>query len=70
MKLPADTKIVFTETSVLLPDREIPYDELFYRQSDVIALQARTVELVDRGYKDVMVRLAFGRAGWKSAGND
>jgi leader peptidase (prepilin peptidase) / N-methyltransferase len=49
---------VFTETSVHLPDREIPYDELFYRKSDVIVLRARTVELVDRGYEDVMVRLS------------
>jgi leader peptidase (prepilin peptidase)/N-methyltransferase len=69
LKLPADTKIVFTETSVLLPDREIPYDELFYRQSDVIALHARTVELVDRGYKDVMVRLAL-RSGWLEVGGE
>ena len=37
--LPADTKIIFTETAVHLPDKEIPYEELFYRQSDVITLQ-------------------------------
>jgi leader peptidase (prepilin peptidase)/N-methyltransferase len=69
LKLPVDTKIVFTETSVQLPDREIPYDELFYRQSDVIALRARTVELVDRGYRDVMVRLAL-RSGWLEIGGE
>jgi leader peptidase (prepilin peptidase)/N-methyltransferase len=69
LKLPLDTKIVFTETSVHLPDREIPYEELFYRQSDVIALRARTVELVDRGYRDVMVRLAL-RSGWLEIGGE
>lgn len=69
LKLPADTKIVFTETSVLLPGREIPYDELFYRKADVIVLHARTVELVDRGYKDVMVRLAL-RSGWLEIGGE
>ena len=58
VKLPAGTKIVFSETAVHLPDKEIPYEELFYRQSDVIVLQARTVELVDRGYRDVLVRLS------------
>jgi leader peptidase (prepilin peptidase)/N-methyltransferase len=58
VKLPVDAKIVFTETSVHLPDREIPYEELFYRKSDVIALRARTLELVDRGYQDVLVRLS------------
>jgi leader peptidase (prepilin peptidase) / N-methyltransferase len=69
LKLPVDTKIVFTETSVHLPDREIPYDELFYRQSDVITLRARTVELVDRGYSDVRVRLAL-RSGWLEIGGE
>ncbi len=31
---------------------------MFYRQSDTIRLKARTVELVDRGYPEVMVRLS------------
>ena len=69
LKLPMDAKIIFSETSVHLPDREIPYDELFYRASDVIALRARTVELVDRGYKDVLVRLAL-RSGWLEIGGE
>ena len=55
--LPPKTKIIFTETAVQLPDKEIPYEELFYRESDVIALHALTVELVDRCYKDVLIRL-------------
>ncbi len=55
--LPADTKIIFGENSVHLSDREIPYEELFYRKSDEILLRARTLELVDRCYKDVQVRL-------------
>jgi leader peptidase (prepilin peptidase)/N-methyltransferase len=58
VKLPMETKILFTETAVHLPDKEIPYEELFYRKSDVIVLHARTVELVDRGYQDVLVRLS------------
>jgi leader peptidase (prepilin peptidase)/N-methyltransferase len=58
VKLPVETKIIFTDTSVHLPDKEIPYEELFYRDTDVIVLHARTVELVDRGYKDVLVRLS------------
>ena len=58
VKLPVETKIVFGETAVHLPGKEIAYEELFYRQSDAIVLQARTVELVDRGYRDVLVRLS------------
>jgi leader peptidase (prepilin peptidase)/N-methyltransferase len=58
LELPLDTKIIFTETAVHLPDKEILYEDLFYRQSDTIALQARTVELVDRCYQNVRVRLS------------
>jgi leader peptidase (prepilin peptidase)/N-methyltransferase len=58
IKLPPATKVVFTETMLLLPGREIPYEEIFYRKTDTIVLQARTVELVDRGYREVTVRLS------------
>jgi leader peptidase (prepilin peptidase)/N-methyltransferase len=56
--LPPESKVIFLETSLHLPDREITYDEIFYRKSDAIVLQARTLELVDRGYQDVRVRLS------------
>jgi leader peptidase (prepilin peptidase)/N-methyltransferase len=52
------TRMVFTETTLHLADREIPFEELFYRQSDVVALQASTVELADRCYRDVLIRLS------------
>ncbi len=55
--LPAETRIIFTEHAVHLPQEQIPYEELFYRQSDAITLHAKTVELVDRCYQDVQVRL-------------
>jgi leader peptidase (prepilin peptidase)/N-methyltransferase len=58
VELPADTRIVFGESAVVLPDKEIPYGELFYRKSDVIVIKACTVEMVDRGYRDVEVRLS------------
>jgi leader peptidase (prepilin peptidase) / N-methyltransferase len=58
VELPADTRIVFSETAIHLPDKDIPYEELFYRKSDVITMHARTLELVDRGYLDVQVRLS------------
>ncbi len=56
--LPTNTRIIFTDTAVVLPDKEIPYHEVFYRESDVIVMQAHTVEFVDRCYKDVRVRLS------------
>jgi len=57
LTLSPQTRIVFGETALHLPDREIPYGDLFYRESDQIVLHARTVELIDRCYKDVRVRL-------------
>ena len=61
LKLAQETRIVFGENALQLPDREIAYEEVFYRPSDVIALRARTVELVDRCYKDVLVRLGLSQ---------
>lgn len=58
VELPPNSRIVFTETALQLPDKDIAYEDLFYRRSDVIALQAQTVELVDRCYKNVLVRLS------------
>ena len=58
LKLAGQTRIVFSETALHLPGKEIPYDELFYRKSDTIVLRAQTVELIDRGYKDVTVSLS------------
>ena len=52
-----DTKMTFTDTTLVLPDKEIPYEELFYRKSDAIELHARMVKLGDRSYRDVLVRL-------------
>ena len=59
IKLPAQSKIVFLETTLWLQDKEIPYEEIFYRKSDAILLRAKTVELADRGYKDVTVSLSL-----------
>ena len=55
--LSPDTKIVFTESHLILPEEQVPYEELFYRKSDVIAVNAKTVELIDRCYINVPVRL-------------
>lgn len=56
--LPAETPILFTETSVRLPDKEVPYEEIFYRESDAVRIEARRVEMVDRCYQNVPVKLS------------
>ncbi|MEO5804634.1 MAG: prepilin peptidase [Verrucomicrobiota bacterium] len=57
IKLATESKIFFTETCLKLPDQDIPYDELFYRNSDVIILQAKRIEMIDRCFSDALVRL-------------
>jgi leader peptidase (prepilin peptidase)/N-methyltransferase len=59
--LPPDTRVFFTETALKLPDKEILYEELFHRRSDTLVLQARTVEMVDRSYSKVTLRLSPDR---------
>ena len=57
MDLPPATRIVFTETAVQLPGEKIAYEDLFYRKTDAIELQALRVELIDRCYANIPVRL-------------
>src|SRR6185295_14401807 len=58
LELQPHTRIVFTDTALVLPERSIPYEELFYRKSDTITFEAKIVELIDRCYKTVRIRLS------------
>ncbi len=58
LKLNPGDRIVFGETSLHVAQKEIPYEDVLYRESDAIVLHASTVELVDRCYRDVRVRLS------------
>jgi leader peptidase (prepilin peptidase) / N-methyltransferase len=57
VELSEGSRVIFTETSLVLPEREIPYEDIFYRKSDVITFEAKAVEIVDRCYKSVLIRL-------------
>jgi leader peptidase (prepilin peptidase)/N-methyltransferase len=57
MALEGESRIIFTETAVHLPGKEILYEDVFYRPSDAIRLRAKFLELVDRCYRDIEVRL-------------
>ncbi len=61
VQLPPNSLVVFHEAGVVLPDGEMPYEELFYRKSDAVVLHAKRVELADRCYTDVPVRLELLR---------
>lgn len=55
--LPPDTRVVFGETGLQMPDRQVPYEEVFYRKSDTISLHAKSVKVGDRVWENVSVRL-------------
>src|ERR1041385_3579028 len=58
IKLDPDSKLVFTETHLVLPDgREIPYGEMLYRDTDVLRLYAKRIELAEVCYFDKQVTL-------------
>jgi leader peptidase (prepilin peptidase)/N-methyltransferase len=48
----------FTESCLRLPSEDVPYEDLFYRESDAVELRAWRVEMLDRCYADVDVRLS------------
>jgi leader peptidase (prepilin peptidase) / N-methyltransferase len=56
--LPPSSRILFTEHALVLPDREIPYEDIFSRESDAIRVEARTAECIDCGYWNVPVSLS------------
>ncbi len=45
-ELPPETKVRFEETKLVMPNHEIHYEEMFYRPSDTLYVQAQNVNLV------------------------
>jgi leader peptidase (prepilin peptidase)/N-methyltransferase len=60
-QLGADESVIFTESAIILPNEEIPYEEIFYRKADAVLLHAATVELCDRCYRDVPIKLTSSK---------
>ncbi len=61
--IPKDSKIIFGEDALYLPDRVIPYEDVFYRSSDKITLHSDHLELADRCYwnADIEISLLAGK---------
>ncbi|MBL9137442.1 MAG: prepilin peptidase [Verrucomicrobiales bacterium] len=68
-RLPSGARLVFTETEIHLPDRVLPYEDVFYRVSDALVFHASRLELLDRCYENVTVRLRL-RAGRMQIGEE
>ena len=56
--LPENSVVTFTESELLLPTGPVSYEELFYRQTDTVVFRATRLEMVDRSYWNVEVRLS------------
>jgi leader peptidase (prepilin peptidase) / N-methyltransferase len=56
--VPVGTRVIFHDDGIRLPDRELAFEEIFYRKSDTIVLRGRHIELADRGYAEGEVRLS------------
>ena len=52
------TRVEFRETGVVIEGEETPFEEIFYRPTDRIELQASRVEALGRTWTDVPVRLS------------
>ena len=50
--------VIFTESALHLPYEVVPYEEIFFRNSDTIRLHAKRIELVDRCCVDADVALS------------
>lgn len=59
LELPAGSTVVFNEECLQLPAERLFYDDIFYRKSDTVVLEARRLELADRCYWNQRVRVAL-----------
>lgn len=58
LEIPPGSRVTFHDTGVRLPDRELPFEEIFYRDTDTIVVEGIHVELSDRCYPAALVRLS------------
>jgi leader peptidase (prepilin peptidase)/N-methyltransferase len=58
LTLAPDSKVVFGETGLTLPDQEILYEDLFYRNSDTIRFRAKSLTMLGKTYTDVDVAMS------------
>lgn len=58
IELGENSTIIFGEESLFLPQQEIRYEEIFYRQSDAVIALAKKAELIDRCFLNAEVRLS------------
>jgi leader peptidase (prepilin peptidase)/N-methyltransferase len=58
LAFPESSKLIFTETHLHLPDDVRPFEDIFYSDRDTIVLEAKRVEMIDRCYQNITLRLS------------
>lgn len=58
IEVPPGSRVIFHDLGVRLPDRDVLFEEIFYRDSDTVILEGTRVELSDRCYPSAEVRLS------------
>ena len=54
-----DVSVIVGDTALYLPDRVIPYEDVFYRSSDRIILHSEHLELADRCYWNANIEVSL-----------
>jgi prepilin signal peptidase PulO-like enzyme (type II secretory pathway) len=67
LNLDAESRVVFTESAILLPPKHLPLEQLYQRTSGWFAFQAEKVELVDRCYENVAVAVSARQIIFKTS---
>ena len=57
IKLEPQTRLLFTETDLIVAEEKYPYEDLFYRESDTISFSAQKIEMIDRCYMNAEIRV-------------
>jgi leader peptidase (prepilin peptidase)/N-methyltransferase len=58
LNLDAESRIIFTESAILLPPKHLSLEQLYQRASGWFAFRAERVELIDRCYEKVAVAIS------------
>ena len=61
INLEPGSRVVFHESGLLLPEGNLPYEELFYRPSDAVVCHGARIELATRCYANQPIRLELLR---------
>lgn len=59
INIPTGSRIIFGEEGLHLPEETIPYEDIFYRESDTIRLHTARLELADRCYPDATIEVSL-----------